>query len=341
MDSDSKKIYPVVFITDDNYAMPTVVAITSLYYNRNENNEYRIYVICSEVSDGNIEMIKALSQEDKDFYVEAIVRNDLEQFEGLGTEKVLHVSKAAIYKFELPNIFSQYDRILYLDGDMLVLNDICPLFDTDIEDRYAAVVKDYKATTYPIPQLEKLKIATKHKFYWNSGMMVLNLKKMREDDLTEKLFDYKLHGINIFMDQDALNVVFEENVRYVPLYNNMMSTLITMYPPKVIMDYYNIEEYSNYEKLLQKATVLHLTGRLKPWEHLIPVFSDLYNFYYNKSPYKNIPLKQLDNDRPVIDDKTDEEVSIVYIADRSTSVNTGISIASLLYNKDPKTKYKL
>lgn len=341
MDADSKKIYPVVFITDENYAMPTVVAITSLYYNRNEKNEYRVYVICSDVSESNIDIINSLSRNDKDFYVEAVIRDDLDRFENLGTEKVLHVSKAAIYKFELPNIFSQYDKILYLDGDMLVLNDICPLFDTDIDDRYAAVVKDYKALTYDIPQLEKLHIETKHKHYWNSGMMVLNLKKMREDNLTEKLFDYKLHGINVFMDQDALNVCFEENVRYVPFYNNIMSTLITLFPPEVLMDYYDIEEYSHYEELIRKATVLHITGRLKPWQHLIPVFSDLYKFYYSKSPYKNIPLELLDNDRPDVEAVSDEEIPVIYIVDRSTAVNTGTSIASLFYNKKPETKYKL
>lgn len=336
-----EKVYPIVFITDDNYAMPTAVSITSLYYNRNEYADYRyvVYVICSGVSDENIEYLKALSK--NDFPVNIIIE-DPEKYAHIGSNTI-HVTSAAIYKFELPNIFAQYEKILYLDSDMIIAKDLGDLFEVDIENKYAAVVKDYKTTTYKPNQLTKLHVEHKHKFYWNSGMMLLNLKKMREDNLPEKLMDYKLHGINYFMDQDALNVVFEENVKYVPFYYNLMTTVITLYSPEIMMNFYDIEEYKSIQELLTRSSIVHLAGPFKPWEHLIPVLSDYFEFYYSKSPYSNIPLKLLDNDKITTDNAvtSDEEIPIVYICENKTSNAAFVSLQSLIHNKLPDTKYNI
>ncbi len=336
--SNDNAFIPVVFITDDNYAMPTAVAITSLYYNKNEKDTYKIHVICTDVTEDNIRRISSLSK--PDFIVE-IMQQDAEKYADIGSATV-HVTSAAMYKFELPNLFSQYDKILYLDGDMLITKDIRPLFDTDISDRYAAVVKDYKTNIYKPTQLAKLHIDHKHKFYWNSGMMLLNLAKMRKDDLPKKLLDYKLNGINYFMDQDALNVVFQENVKYVSFEYNTMSTLPVLYEPKILIDFYGIDEYETIEELLSRATIIHLTGPHKPWEHLIPIYSDLYSFYYSKSPYADIPLQLLDNDKPEQNDyKANEPISITYCCTNPNATAVMVSIASLIHNKRPETKYHI
>lgn len=335
MDS-ATKIYPVVYITDDNYAMPTAVSVTSLYYSKNDRYEYRVYIICTGVSDENLDRLKALSK--SDFEVTLILEDN--RFDGIRAAGVEHVSGAALFKFELPNIFSQYEKILYLDGDTLVCKDLAELFETDIEDRYAAVVKDYKTTTYKIPQLVKLNIAHKHKFYWNSGMMLLNLKNMRRDNLSQKLYDYRMNGVNIFMDQDAFNVVFEENVRYVSFYYNTLTVIPEQFDRQTIADYYDLEPYDSFKQIIGRSYILHLTGQYKPWEHLMPVVSDIYTFYYTKSPYRDIPLQLLDNDR-LEHRYTDSVIPIVYNIDNSNAKIASVSIASLIYNKRPETKYAI
>ncbi len=70
--------------------------------------------------------------------------------------------------------------------------------------------------------LKKLSIE-KHRGYFNSGVMLLNLAAMRRDEITKKLFDYREHGINFFMDQDALNVVFRDEVKFLSWKDNFSS----------------------------------------------------------------------------------------------------------------------
>ncbi len=334
-----KKVYPVVYITDDNYAMPTAVSITSLYYSKTETGdyEYHVYIICDNVSHDNLSRLKMLSQ--KDFEI-TIIEEKEHKLSGITAAGVEHVSSTALFKFELPNIFSQYDKILYLDGDTVVIKDLSYLFETDIEEKYAAVVKDYKADHYKVTQLAKLNISHKHNFYWNSGMMLLNLKKLREDNISERLFDYRINGINYFMDQDALNVVFEENVRYVSLYYNTVTILSERFDTIDVAEYYGIEPYDSYEQVIGRAAILHLSGQYKPWEHLIPILSDIFSRYHSKSPYSDIPLQLLDNDR-LEHSLTDDIIPIVYIIENSNAKYASVSIASMIYNKNSKTKYDI
>ncbi|MCM1167686.1 MAG: glycosyltransferase [Ruminococcus sp.] len=332
-----KGTIPVVFLTDDNYAMTTAVAITSLYHNKSRESGYAVYIICTGVSEHNVTRLQSLAKDDMPVNILFAEDEKYENFEITH----LHVSTAAIFKFEFPQIFSQYDKILYLDGDILVLDDISELYNTDINDRYAAVVKDYKVTTYKPPHLERLHIEKKHRHYWNSGMMLLNLKKMREDNITEKLFEYRENGINYFMDQDAFNVVFEENVVYLPLKYNMLCGNILNCPADVISKYYEITPYSSIRDVISTAAVLHLTGPYKPWEHLMPFITDLFIFYLKKSPYVDYRLTLTDNDPVETGDITPAGASIpvIYICNDSIARKIAVSVTSLYLNKSEKTNY--
>ncbi len=337
--NEINNVMPVVLITDDNYAMPTAVAITSLYCNKKQGSNYAVYIICTDVSQENMKLFKQLSKDD--FPVELIV-SDGSRFSDFSMEN-FHVSPASINKFELPNIFPQYDKILYLDSDMLVLSDLTELFSVDIEGKYAAVVKDYKTTTYNPPILCKLHIEDKHEFYFNSGMMLLNLKKMRNDGITEKLYDYRKNGINYFMDQDALNVVFEEEVVYVDVKYNTLFTVIANFSHDKVESYYDIEEYESISNIIDRTSIVHLAGIYKPWEHLMPVISNIFMQYYEKSPYAFQPLQLLDND-PIASDKTscgNKVINVVYVCENKSAKSAAISLTSMYFNKKPETAYNI
>lgn len=81
-----------------------------------------------------------------------------------------------------------------------------------------------------------------HKRYFNNGMMLLNLKKMRKDNISEKLFADKLSDENtVFMTQDAFNRVFNTEVKFLsPLYNYMGPNL-TDYTPSQIKNFFQSE----------------------------------------------------------------------------------------------------
>ena len=232
--------------------------------NKASTSKYDIYVLGVGLSANNKGLLKKIGVHVID------VRPHLPD----ATANNAHVSPAALVKFDIANIFQDMDKILYLDTDMIVLRDLSDLFNTDLENHYAAVMKDM-AGTY-----EGCATRLGTKSYFNSGMMLLNLKKMRKDNIPEKLLDYKLHrDRGHFMDQDCLNVVFAENVIYVsPIYNWMAVNQMN-YSPQEVMNFYGI----NNELNIDNVAIVHLTNRQKPWDYIHVWGHKLWVLYYKKS----------------------------------------------------------
>lgn len=275
------EIIHVVFITDENYALPTAVAVLSILKSKKLDSSYYIHIIGCEITEESKKIFEQLEVEN--FKIEIQELSPQEYFSACEIEK-LHVSTAALFKFNIANLFPDIDKIIYLDGDVLVRKDLSELNSIVLGDDYAAVVKDYKPMTYKPTQVEKLKVA--HRFYFNSGVMLLNLKKFREDDLFHKLLHYRLHGINYFMDQDALNVVFQEKVKYLPFYYNVMSSVMGSFSNDVIAEYYDLPKSSTKLDVNENAVILHLCTKYKPWEYYNVPLADEWYEYFQLLPFK-------------------------------------------------------
>lgn len=211
------KFVPVVMFTDNNYVIPTIVTITSLIENKNVNTEYGIYVLGNNLSEENLRLLNSLSGVKAENH-----KSRFSQFEGTHQ----HVSSTDLFKFDLPETFPQYDKILYMDVDMIVQGDLSSLYATELGDNYVAAVKDIACTLRG-----KHHIRNNLSFYFNAGMMLLNLKKMRNENISEKLIDYKLHkDQGFFMSQDALNCTFAERVILLsPTYNYIKKSWVYLY----------------------------------------------------------------------------------------------------------------
>ncbi len=260
------EIIRVVFICDAKYIMPTQTAIQSIICN-DKKNPYEIFVLGIDV--------------DEDVFSRLGTKNVKISFMGLPDKyqslnaKHLYVSKAALFKFDLAEVFKDFDKILYMDSDMVVNRSLKVLYQTDLSENYAAVVKDMAG--------EKAGHHAKmnHRSYFNSGMMLLNLKKLRADNIPAKLLEYKKQEVwKSFMDQDAFNFVFDEKVLYVsPDYNLMYGNLI--FPQDETASYFgcSLKELS---RILKKPCILHLTNKGKPWDTLLAPKFDEWNVYYEK-----------------------------------------------------------
>ena len=267
-------IYPIVLITDENYVKPTIITITSILANKYANTNYKIYVMGNSLSENSKQLLSSI-----DSCVEVIpFENEFSEF--IGTHP--HVSAAALLKFKIADIFKQYNKILYLDTDMIIQHDLSEIFETDIKNKYAAVVKDMFGMI-SIHAHTKVKL----KNYFNSGMMLLNIKKMRDENIGDKLLDYKIHqDIGAFMDQDCLNAVFNENVKFLSCKYNYMPCNQRSYTPAQIADFYNVSS-ALIPTFDLYALIIHLTNKEKPWDYNDVYGSDLWAEYYYKSILKN------------------------------------------------------
>ena len=261
----------IVFICDEEYAIPTAVAIKSI--EETNNGKKSIYIVSPSLKEETKLFLKSLENNSTSINV-LIYKKEVKEFAIQG----LHVSPAAIIKFDLPHIFRNKNKILYLDSDILVRGDITPLFSIDIENNYAAVVKDFKPLTYKPSQLVKLNVF--HTAYFNSGVMLLNLEKLRKDGIKDKLYKYRASGINYFMDQDALNVIFAENVKYLDLKWNTISSTVGAFNKDELAEYYNLGQIKSKSDIYDQAIIIHLTTKYKPWKFInVPYSSEWMSIY--------------------------------------------------------------
>ena len=268
----------IVFISDNNYIVNTTVAITSIKVNRDKASKYNIYLIVKNVEQRDVQKVRLL--EETNFEINIIdSKVQSEQF----TKEDAHVSDMALVKFALPEILNNLDKVLYIDGDIIIQDTLCELFNTRLENYYAAVVRDVIAEQ-GVPTVFQ-KLHSDLPFYFNSGMMLLNLKKMRQDNIGKKLWEYKKNGINYYMDQDAFNVVFDGNVKCIPWKYNYMVTLTRSMDKIVFPQEYEMDILSTEAERLQEAKLIHLTDRMKPWKYVVPYYTELFMKYYKLSPY--------------------------------------------------------
>ncbi|MGI5850317.1 MAG: glycosyltransferase [Christensenellales bacterium] len=282
----NSKSINLAFICDDAYALGTGVTIFSLSRCRRKDKAYQIYVLCNDVSPHHIKLFYAMSHEN--FTIQIIdVSQDATYATYPKMRHALHVSATALFKFNLPKLLPFVDKVLYMDSDILIRDSLEALYNMDIKGWYAGVCKDIGAEHYPSQYNKRLHI--QHSAYFNSGVMLFNLKLMREHSISQKLLDYKKNGINHFMDQDAFNVVFAEKVKFFSPMYNMMISCWRKNPANILCDYYDIPQCS-IEEFYNQAKVLHLSAPEKPWLYNNAVAAEEWLVNFILSPWRKVEL---------------------------------------------------
>lgn len=271
--ADSSLIH-VVFISDEGFALPTGVAIASLLSARDPATEYAVHIISSGLSADSESRLRSLAGAGASIDIREVNGAEFAEI----TSNNVHVSSAAIFKFKLPEIFSELDRILYLDGDIVVRGDLTELWRTDLSNAYVAAVEDTQARKFGGKTLQE-RIGYPYERYFNSGVMLVNLSAWRRDGMTAKLLDYRLNGRNDFMDQDALNWVLGGRTEFLDARFNTLATNI------------RYEEESVRQAKEQAAVIYHYASPEKPWKQEDVDNAALWQTAFAASPFADVRLE--------------------------------------------------
>ncbi len=285
-DQKSTQSIPIVFLTDNTYAVPTAVAIQSLIVNWAGSLPLRIYVVVHEVCEDYRERLLRFRSEsvsleliDSDFDSSSLVDY---------YDKGSYVSATSMLKFCIPRLLPQDDTILYLDGDILIRKDLSPLTQIDVSDYYAAAVEDLAAV-----KSVKLHDLVGVVRYFNSGVLLLNAKRFREEHLEEMMFALGLeHPDYMCRDQSVFNKGFLEQVLWLsPEWNLMMYNLRHANYSMVLVNTFYDTEFENLEEMERQAALIHLTNKYKPWVYEDAYCSDEWFSFYRQTPFADLPIR--------------------------------------------------
>lgn len=211
----------VVFASDDNYAPFLSIAMFSLIKNNaNDFDKINMFILDDGISDANKTKINKLF---KDYHCSiSFIRTkklDNMDFNIIGIERNFNKSSLTAYArlFVSTLLPNSIDKVLYLDCDSLIVDSYKDLWNLDISNYYCAGVLDGINTAVK----EKLGF-NKNDNYINSGFLLINLKKWREENVEEKFIRFMVENQHRFYqhDQGVLNNVFKNNILIVePKYN--------------------------------------------------------------------------------------------------------------------------
>lgn len=270
----------IVLITDSRYTPPTMVAMSSAIKNKCPKTTYNFYVIAENITlqdDASLRQLKDLAPETVNINIIPRSEPNL-PFENM--QRFIQY-KVGMHKIYLAEILPNIDKAIYMDGDTVVLKDLRTLYDINIEDMYAAVAKD--GIYYRFPKEMAEMGLDKRGFYFNSGVMLHNLKLQRQDKIVEKLIEYIKTHEDFFGDQDVLNVVLGNKLKLMSYRYNCISTFFEKDDLNFLSQYYNEKLPHNTTDIYKNATIIHYAGD-KPWqENYSPQYlKELWFQYYEQ-----------------------------------------------------------
>ena len=213
-----KPTIPIFFACDDAYIPFLAVALASLEKNASRNYHYAIKILyVNNISEANRAKIIAKYQV-ADFAIEFVdITATVKQF-----NDKFHVrdyySKATYYRLFIPKLYPQYKKALYLDSDIVVLGDVSRLYHTPLGRNLVGAITDEAVQNFAdLCAYVEQRIGVKtSQHYFNAGILLMNLKRLREIDLEKVFLGLVDHmTFEVAQDQDYLNVICRNQVKYI------------------------------------------------------------------------------------------------------------------------------
>lgn len=255
-------MYNIVYSTDENYCRHVAVSITSLLMNNEELKDINIYIVENNLSQESKKKLKRIVEKyDKNLIF--LSCNELCKNLKVNTD----FPKAAFSRLFLASKLKNIDKILYIDSDTYVNKGIKDLYDTNIDDYEIAGVQD-NAAYYLLKKIGMDKTDR----YINSGVLLINLKKWRQDDVEKKICDFteKHNGRVNHNDQGIINGVCRKKIYILNPKYNMMPEMIYLSVKQSnflykVYNYYTQEEITN---AVENPVIVHYIEKFysRPWK---------------------------------------------------------------------------
>lgn len=261
----------VAVTINENYIYPLKVMLHSLFTSQKE--AVMVFCVHARISQSNIMNLKNFCMTYGAEFVEIKMTSSL--FENAPV--MGYFSIEMYYRLLLPWILPQEDRVLYLDPDMIVNGSLHDLWNCELDGMFLAAARDRIIMLLGSGIEDEL---PEDAVYMNSGMLLMDLKKMREGYDQEEIQDLlrrkekKLQ----FPDQDMLNILWGAQIKQVEDGYNLNPNLL------YLKEYLKMpwEEKHSWK-------IIHYMGSDKPWKENYK--GNMY-FLWVKSEWQVYPQKR-------------------------------------------------
>lgn len=250
----------VCLACDDNYSKYAGVVIASVLANADKEDNLNFYILDGGVREEHKQEIMTLkSIKDCEINFVNVDESLFEDYKKVHTHS--YITLSTYYRLKMPTLLPYIDRIIYFDCDMVVNTSLVELFNTDMGDSPLAGVKDINK-----------KMLRKNPNYINAGMVMMDLKNMREQNIESAFLEWTKEHVDTIKlgDQEIINEVLKNKI-------------------KIVDDEWNVQSsnFTNRSSYTNNPRVVHFVARKKPWHWASFSFHrDLYFKYLQLTPWK-------------------------------------------------------
>ncbi len=267
---------PIVFCIDNNYSQHLAVALESLFF----NNKYEldVHIFHSKLDVDNTNKLNEIGIK----YAQKITFHLIDDEIFNGYKENYHFTIAMYFRLLIPDLLSEdYESAIYIDSDIVVNGDVSYLINLDIQDNVLAAIGN------PNSYLAMKRLGLdEQNIYFDSGLLVFNLKLWREKSLHKKILEYILKHPDdlIYPDNDALNIIINGNfLELSPIFS-----LQSNYIKNKDIDLNYFSRFGDIQYILNNPVIIQFAGGVKPWHYLSEDhYKELYWKYLKQSPFSD------------------------------------------------------
>ncbi len=279
----------VVFSANDFYVPYLSALLQSVKQNSNLQHNYDILVLTNDISKDNQALLSKQLAADNFSLRFVDVGRLMRSYRNLPLRG--HFRIETYFRILLPEMLPQYDKILYLDSDMIVCDDVAKLYNEDVEGYLLAACLDADSAglyngyepnkKYYIDNVLKLKEPYK---YFQAGTILFNLKEFRKTYTVDQMMKFASSYQWELLDQDVLNYLAQGKAKFVDMAWNVMMD----WRGKRIRDIISLaprDLAAQYMQARKAPKVIHYAGPDKPWDFPISDFAWEFWQYARQTPY--------------------------------------------------------
>ena len=284
----SQREVPVVFAANNNFVPMAATCIRSLLDHASPQWNYDLVLLESDITPENkrilLGMVEGLPNVSLRFF------NAARLLSGYKLKANAHITVETFFRFLIQEILPGCGKVLYLDCDLVVLEDVAQLYQLDLGDCLLAAARDpdflgqingANPATLEYCRTE-LKMRDPYN-YFQAGVLLLNTGEMRKVHTLDEWLTFASHPYK-YSDQDVLNLYCEGRVKYLDMAWNLLSDC-DHYRVENVITYAPEAVYGEYLAARQAPKIIHYAGFLKPWHRPDEDFATVFWQYARRTPY--------------------------------------------------------
>lgn len=289
----------IALAANDVFVPYMATTIYSVIANGSKENNYDFVVLESDISSQNKKILLRMIEPFENVSLRCV--NVTEYIAGytffVGNKE--NFTKESYYRLLLPELMGEYEKVLYLDGDMVALTDVAELYHVELGDCLLASSRDlcgmieYYNPTADLKKYRDKELGLKDPDdYFIAGMLLFNIPAFRRGYSTQQLLEYAVSRDWRQHDQDVLNVLCAGRVKLVSASWDVMVPEFLDYLPRCL--------HNELEASIAQPRILHFGGDRKPWLCMDAPNGEFFWRYAAQTPYiQEIIKRRIEMDQGV------------------------------------------